>query len=96
MLAVPLCEDTGPVLAPEGAQVAEMVRETREGLNQEAGPFFAPENWQIKPCQVSSSPRAALRLSHEGGLPEMRGLSPCHCSSGPSELPVHSSSSVSF
>lgn len=60
MLAVPSCEDTGPVLAPEGARVAEMVRETQEGLNQEAGPFFAPENWQIKPRQVSSSPRAAL------------------------------------
>lgn len=50
----------GPILAPEGARAAEVVRETREGLNREAGPFLVPDNWQIKPHQVSSSPRTAL------------------------------------
>ena len=75
-LAIPLCEDTGPVLAPEGAQVAEMVRETQEGLNQEANPFFAPENCQIKPRQVSSSPCAALETQPWGWASRDRGPVP--------------------
>lgn len=60
MLAVPSCQDMGLILAPVGARAAEVVRETREGLNREAGPFLVPDNWQIKPHQVSSSPHTAL------------------------------------